>query len=267
MNRPPIITLTSDFGWGPFVGVMKGVILSLCPQARLVDLEHGVPAQDVAAGALVLGQAVEVFPPGTVHLAVVDPGVGTERRGLVIEARGMLWVGPDNGLFTMVLQAGPDWRAFELTNRRFFRAEVSDTFHGRDVFAPVAAHLAAGAAPAEMGPPLDDPVRLDWPRPRLQGDRLAGQVLGRDHFGNLITNLDRSAVEDFLAGRQAQVTMGPWEVSGLRRAYGQVAPGEPLALFNSLGLLELALNQGNLAQHLGLAPDEIRGREVCIHRL
>lgn len=267
MNRPPIITLTSDFGWGPFVGVMKGVILSICPQARLVDLDHSIPPQEVLAGALSLAMALDVFPPGAVHLAVVDPGVGTQRRGLVIEAKGMLWVGPDNGLFTAVLRSDPTWRAHELVNRGFFRAEVSQTFHGRDVFAPAAAHLAAGAAPAEMGPPVSDPIQLDWPEPRSEGGCLKGQVLGVDRFGNLITNLDRDTLEGFLAGREAVVRIGGLEVRGLSRAYGQAAPGEVLALINSMNFLELAINQGDLCRRMGWQPAEACGQEVMMSPL
>ena len=136
MSRAPLITLTSDFGPGVFAGLMKGVILGICPEARLVDLSHHVPPQDVFAGSLVMCQALDVFGPPTVHLAVVDPGVGTARRPLVVRALGMHFVGPDNGIFTPVYRADPHWKAHELTNRRFFRSTVSATFHGRDIFAP-----------------------------------------------------------------------------------------------------------------------------------
>lgn len=264
MNRPPIITLCSDFGHGPFVGLMKGVILSICPEARLVDLSHQIPPQDVAAGSLVLSQALDVFGPGAIHLAVVDPGVGTERRGLVVRARSMLWVGPDNGLFTPVLEADPAWQAWELTNRRFFRPKVSRTFHGRDVFAPVAAHLAMGAAPDEMGPAIDDPVRLDIPRPFENDGVLQGQVVTVDTFGNLITNLDQANVREILAGQPGVVRMGELTISGLSHAYGEAAPGQALALFNSMDLLELAMNQGDLCSELGLGRTQVIGMAVTV---
>jgi len=262
----PVVTLTSDFGPGPFAGLMKGVILSICPAARLVDLSHQVPPQDVRAGALVLEQALGVFPPGTVHLAVVDPGVGTARRPLCVQAGGQFWVGPDNGLFTPVLLAHPDARAFLLQEERFFRQPVSATFHGRDIFAPVAARLACGLDPRELGPEVSDPVRLEWPRPRVEGGVLLGAILGADAFGNLGSNLPRPLVEEFLAGDEAVVRLRELEVRGIRRAYGQVPPGQVLALFDSLDRLELARNQGNLCAHLGLDPRRVFGLEVQVLR-
>lgn len=259
-----IVTLTSDFGPGLFVGLMKGVILGICPRARLVDLEHGLAPQDVRAGALVLEAAWGVFPAGTVHLAVVDPGVGTSRRGLALKALGQFWVGPDNGLFTPVWLADPQARAWELAEPSFFRQPVSQTFHGRDVFAPVAAHLAAGLDPARLGEPLLDPVLLDWPRPFERGLELVGQVLGADRFGNLLTNLGRAQVEAFLRNRPALVRLAGLTVRGLSPAYGQAPPGAVLALFNSQERLELALNQGDLCGHLGLEASGVYGMEVIV---
>jgi S-adenosylmethionine hydrolase len=260
----PIVTLTSDFGASVCVGLMKGVILGLCPQARLVDLCHDIAPQDVRGGALVLEQARAVFPAGTVHVAVVDPGVGTCRRGLAIKALGQYWVGPDNGLFTPVWLAAPRTRAYALTDTSFFRHPVSQTFHGRDVFAPVAAHLAQGLDPARLGPLVSDPLLLDWPRPRRRGAALVGQVVGADHFGNLLTNLDRATVEAFLKDRPALVSVSGLVVRGLSQAYGQAAPGQALALFNSLERLELALNQGDLRAHLGSPPGAVQGLEVTV---
>ncbi len=263
MDRP-LVTLTSDFGPGPYPGLMKGVILGICPRALLVDLSHAVPPQAVRAGALVLEQALGVFPPGSVHLAVVDPGVGTERRPICLDALDMFFVGPDNGLFTPVFLADPRARVFLLAEPRYFRHPVSDTFHGRDIFAPVAAHLARGLEPARLGPVLEDPVLLEWPRPRREGESLRGLVWTVDGFGNLGTNLSREVVEEFLAGRPARVRLGELGIEGIRRAYGQVPPGEPLALYDSSGRLELALNQGNLCARLGLEPERVYGREVVV---
>lgn len=259
---PPVITLTTDFGAGPFAGVMQGVILGLCPEARLVELSHAVAAQDVLGGALVLEQAIGYFPENTVHLAVVDPGVGTGRRGLAVRALGQFWVGPDNGLFTPVLRADPAAQAHALAEARYFRSQVSATFHGRDVFAPVAAHLANGLDPAALGPAVADPVRLDWPEPRPEGDALVGQVLAVDRFGNLMTNLDRERALAFLVGRPAQVEAAGLAIAGISRTYGQGRPGEALAVFNSLDRLELALNQGDLCRRLGLDPAGVRGLPV-----
>lgn len=263
-THAPIVTLTSDFGPGLFVGLMKGMILSLCPAARLVDLEHGLAPQDVRAGALVLEAALGVFPAGTVHLAVVDPGVGTSRRGLALKALGQLWVGPDNGLFTPIWLTDPQAHGWELTNPAYFLQPVSQTFHGRDVFAPVAARLAAGLDPARLGPPLLAPVLLDWPQPFERGAVLVGQVLGADRFGNLLTNLGRARVEAFLRGRPVLVRLAGLAVRGLSAAYGQAPPGTVLALFNSQERLELALNQGSLRKHLGLEATGVYGLEVIV---
>lgn len=265
MDQPNlIITLTSDFGPGPYVGFMKGVILGLCPKAYLVDLEHGLAPQDVLAGALVLEQAIGVFPQGTVHLAVVDPGVGTGRRPLVVQGAGGCWVGPDNGIFTPVYLADPQARAYEISDASLFRQPLSATFHGRDIFAPAAAALAAGRDPASLGPLVSDPVRLDWPRPRCDGEALVGQVLMADRFGNLMTNLSRAEVEEFLAGQTALISMAGGAVEGISTTYGQSKPGKLLALFNSQGRLELAVNQGSFLERLGLKPGNERGLEVRV---
>jgi len=265
MDQPNIIiTLTSDFGPGPYVGLMKGVILGLCPKAYLVDLEHGLAPQDVLAGALVLEQAIGIFPPGTVHLAVVDPGVGTGRRPLVVEGAGARWVGPDNGIFTPVFLADPQAKAYEISDESLFREPLSATFHGRDIFAPAAAALAAGRDPATLGPLVSDPVRLDWPRPRRDGEALVGQVLMADCFGNLMTNLSRAEVEEFLGGLTALISMAGGAVEGISTTYGQSEPGKLLALFNSQGHLEMAVNQGSFLERLGLKPGNERGLEVRV---
>ncbi|MCB2191636.1 MAG: SAM-dependent chlorinase/fluorinase [Deltaproteobacteria bacterium] len=259
-----IITLTSDFGPGPYVGIMKGVILGLCPKAYLVDLEHDLAPQDILAGALALEQAIGVFPPGTVHLAVVDPGVGTGRRPLVVDGAGGLWVGPDNGIFTPVFLADPDAKAYEVTDETLFREPLSHTFHGRDVFAPTAAALAMGRDPATLGPLVSAPVRQDWPQPRVEGEALIGQVLMADRFGNLTTNLPHHEVEAFLHGRTALISMAGGAVKGISNAYGQSEPGKFLALFNSQGRLEIAVNQGSFLERLGLKPGNERGLEVRV---
>ena len=264
---PAIITLTSDFGPGVFVGLMKGVILGICPKARLVDLDHNVPPQDVRAGALVLEQALGVFPQGTVHLAVVDPGVGGARKAFVLQAAGCFWVGPDNGLFTPILAHDPEARAWEISDSAVLRSPVSHTFHGRDIFAPAAAHLALGRDPASLGPEVKDPVRLEWPLPRLEKGALTGQVLGADSFGNLGTNLERRAVEDFLSGRVARVRMAGAIVKGLSPSYDAAPPGQVVAVFNSQERLELAVSQGSLLARLGLEPGNERGLEVRVEAL
>ena len=264
---PPLITLTTDFGAGPFVGLMKGVILGICPWARLVDLSHAVPPQSVRSGALVLEQAIGVFPPGAIHLAVVDPGVGTERLPICIKGADALWVGPDNGIFTPVLEADAGATAYELADESIFRKPVSATFHGRDIFAPMAAHLALGRDPARLGPVVKKPVRLDWPKPYVEGECLVGQVLEADRFGNLITNLTLGQVEEFLNGRSARITIGSIIIEGLSQTYGQAPPGKPVALFNSLDRLELALAMGDFYHYLEQTLDQICRLKVSVGKI
>ena len=265
---PPVITLTSDFGPGVFVGVMKGVILGICPQARLIDLDHGLPAQNIRAGALVLEQAMPHFPTGTIHLAVIDPGVGTTRRPFCVQTKGCLLVGPDNGLFSLALKADPQARVYEIANNHIIPPPQSSTFHGRDVFAPAAAHLARGVEPARLGPLVADPVRLDWPRPREEGGVLRGQVLWADHFGNLATNISRARLENYLKGDAGvRIACNSLQIKGLCHSFADAQPGEPLALINSWGRLELALNQGDLCSRLGLTPEQAIGREIKVSRI
>ncbi|MBI3108110.1 MAG: SAM-dependent chlorinase/fluorinase, partial [Candidatus Rokubacteria bacterium] len=186
---PPIVTLTTDFGLrDPFVGVMKGVILGICPEAHLVDLTHDIDPQDILGAQLALESSVPFFPVGTVHLAVVDPGVGSARRALAVQSAGQCFVGPDNGLLSFAFKT-TGWTAVSLTAEHYRRPHVSQTFHGRDVFAPAAAHLARGVRLEHFGSPVLDPVRLDLPAAREEGGALVGEVIAEDRFGNLITSL------------------------------------------------------------------------------
>ena len=262
MPDRPLITLTTDFGQGPFPGLMKGVMLGICPQANLVDLSHAVPAQDVRAGALILEQAFTVFAPGTVHLAVVDPGVGGARRPVCVKALDMFFVGPDNGVFTPALLADPHAETRLLSNQALFRLPVSNTFHGRDIFAPVAAHMAAGHDYDRLGPVVEAPLFLDWPLPETGGKELRGVVLGADSFGNLYTNLPRTLVEKFLADREAVVEIPGLTVNGICSSYSEAKTGQAMALFNSLDRLELALNRADLRAFLGWDETECFGRPV-----
>ena len=262
--RFPLITLTSDFGLADgYVGAMKGVILSIAPAAALVDLTHQIPPQDVRAGAYALSQAAGEFPAGTVHLAVVDPGVGGPRRALAVRARGCLWVGPDNGLFTHVLgDPAAAAEARQLSHTGLARPDMSATFHGRDLFAPAAAHLASGFPFAEVGPPVTDPVRLAAPQPRRDGADLIGEVVHVDGFGNLITNLP-AAMLDALPGRPTVRVEADTVVAGLSATYGSVPDGDVVALIGSGGLLEIGVNGGSAADTLRLG----RGSLVTVHPL
>jgi S-adenosylmethionine hydrolase len=237
----PLITLTTDFGLSdPFVGIMKGVIATRAPGIPVVDVSHGVPPQDVLAGALVLRHAVEWFPRGSVHVAVVDPGVGSARRPLAVEIDVGVLVGPDNGVLALAF-ADRLRRAVVLTEERFFLPARSHTFHGRDVFAPVAAALVMGTDLDALGPRVDDPVRIALPAVRRDGDRLHGEVIYVDHFGNLVTNVTDAA----LPGRTGPVSIAGVTLPRVEVAYAAVEPGEPVAVVNSWGLLEIAVRDGS----------------------
>ena len=254
-----IITLTSDFGLADgYVGIMKGVILHIAPQVRLVDLSHDVARQNVRQAAYVLSQAAPYFEPGTVHLAVVDPGVGTERRPLLVRTPQATFVGPDNGLFTAFL-GGPGVEVFTLNRSAYWLPSVSSTFHGRDIFAPVAAHAAQGTAAEEMGGQIDDPVRLAWQGPeRRSGGPITGQIVYVDRFGNLITNVPA----DWLAGDEWQCQIAGHLVPHLSAAYASVEYGALCALVSSGDTLEIAVREGDAAARLGARP----GDPVTLYR-
>lgn len=239
-----VVTLTSDFGLrDPYVAEMKGVILGLAPDVRLVDITHDVESHDVVGAALVLEAVVPFFAPGTVHLAVVDPGVGTERRGLVVATDDAAFVAPDNGLLTPVL-ARSGWRAFELSAPEFRLARVSRTFHGRDLFAPAAAHLARGVAPERFGRAIDDPVRVAWPEVHAIGGAVAGAVLHVDRFGNLITSIAADAVKGL--GREASIHIAGRRLP-LVGTYADLPRGAAGALIGSSNRLEVAVREGSAA--------------------
>jgi len=245
------ITLTTDFGLADwFVGTMKGVILRVAPNAAIVDLTHGIAPGDIRAGAFALAAAYRYFPAGTIHVAVVDPGVGSERTGVVIETENQFFVGPDNGVFSFALRGERLRSIHRLKNPKFQLTEVSRTFHGRDVFAPAAAHLSRGVPAGQFGPRVHDLVQLAWPEPVGTRSGLRGEVVHLDHFGNAITNLPASRV---LASGAIKVTVAGKSVP-LRECYADVPRGKPVAVIGSSGLLEIAINGGNAAKALKLKP-------------
>ncbi|NJN68625.1 MAG: SAM-dependent chlorinase/fluorinase [Chloroflexaceae bacterium] len=266
----PIITLTTDFGTRDgYVGIMKGVMLSICPDGQCIDITHEIPPQNITAAALVLESASPFFPPGTVHLVVVDPGVGTNRRPLALITPSACYVGPDNGVLSLVWRAArhcwsPDEiRAVELNEPSFWLPQISATFHGRDIFAPVAAHLACGVASERLGTPLTNLTMLPLEEPAWEGpERLCGRVLFVDHFGNGVTSLTRDHLErltppsDHPFPSGLRVTVG--EAGSptaphlplclpVRTTYADVAPGEAVALIGGTGRLEIAQCNGNAA--------------------
>jgi S-adenosylmethionine hydrolase len=244
-----IITLTTDFGtrdW--FVGSLKGVILDVNPGITIVDITHDIPAGDIRAGAFALLACYRCFPQNTVHVAIVDPGVGSRRPAIGVKTSRYLFVGPDNGVLSFAVACEQIVEIRRLDNAAYFRKPVSRTFHGRDVFAPVAAKLTQDIPFESLGEKLNDCLRLDWPQARSAGDGIHGEVMYIDHFGNAITNIEWS-------GKSPGKVCVPGRLQcDIREFYQDAAPGQPLAVRGSSGFLEIAVNGGNAAQMFGLTP-------------
>ncbi len=243
----PLIALLTDFGLDDvYVGVVKLVLLAGAPSAQIIDLTHGVPPGDVLAGALQLAGAQPHLPVGAVVLAVVDPGVGSTRRAIAVATDRGFWVGPDNGLFSLVLQREKIRQVVELKSPR----RISATFHGRDLFAPAAAHLASGRALADLGPAIRSRLISRWPKPRRVGNGLRGQVVHVDRFGNLITNLPPPdcAAQLHIGELRLKCAVGGY--------YAQVPTGSPIALTSSFGLIEVAIRDGSAHEQLGIGRGE-----------
>ena len=249
-----IITLCTDFGQRDgYVAAMKGVILSIAPHTTLVDITHQIAPQSLREGAFVLGTACPFFPPETIHLVVIDPGVGGTRRAIAVQTERYYFVAPDNGILTYVLQNERILNAVSLTKPRYWRARhISNTFHGRDIFAPAAAHLARGVALNELGDPIQDIVQLPLPHPQREKDgTILGEVLHIDHFGNIITNIP---AEMLTSSSNWSIQIGERSIDTLSPTYATVAPGQLLALIGSHGNLEIAMREGNAAQKLRVSP-------------
>jgi hypothetical protein len=259
----PVIALLSDFGTRDhYAGTMKGVILNICPDATLVDITHDVPPHDVLDGSLQLAGAARYFPAGTIFLAVVDPGVGSARRGIAAEAGDYRFVAPDNGVLTSVLREWAPKKIVELTDRRYARPTVSRTFEGRDRFAPAAAWLAKGTQLTALGRPAPDYHRLDIPTAAVDESSVSGVVLRVDRFGNVVTNIDRKTFESVAKSGSMEVTAGSQSIGRLVATYADIQAGEICALFGSTDHLELAANSESAADRLQLA----RGSVVSARR-
>ncbi|MGO9020329.1 MAG: S-adenosyl-l-methionine hydroxide adenosyltransferase family protein [Syntrophobacteraceae bacterium] len=251
---PPIITLLTDFGlMDGYVASMKGVILNICPDAKLVDISQLIAPHNVRSGAFVLYACYDYFPHGTIHLAVVDPGVGTERGAVAIRTGSCFLVGPDNGLFSLILRKETGWEARMLENRHYRRSPLSSTFHGRDLFAPAAAHIACGVPFDTLGPACD-PVSPHWGEPSIGKGVVNGEIIHIDRFGNAITNVLSETLEKQAPLEKWTITAGKSAISSIEQTYGRVGTGEPLALTGSTGFIEIAINQGNAASELELDP-------------
>jgi S-adenosyl-L-methionine hydrolase (adenosine-forming) len=259
----PVIALLTDFGTRDhYAGTMKGVVLGICPDATFVDISHDVPPHDVLAGALELAASYRYFPAGTIFLVVIDPGVGSARRGIAAEAGEFRFVAPDNGVLSVVLSEVAPRRIVELTERRYARPTVSRTFEGRDRFAPAAAWLAKGLELTALGRPAGSLHSLDLPRPRMTADGVEGDVLRIDRFGNLITNIDRDTFEKAALSASFVISVGDRQVSKMISTYADAAPGEICALFGSSEHLEIAASGASASDSLGVS----RGTSVRVRR-
>lgn len=257
----PLITLTTDFGLGsPYVAQMKGVILSLCCEVDLIDITHGIGPQRIQEGAIVLSDTTPRFPPGTIHLAVVDPGVGTSRQLIYAEIGPQRYVAPDNGLLSFLIRQKSPTRIIAIEDPAYWLPETSQTFHGRDILAPVAAHLALGLEPALLGPALVGCVMLDSAAPQRLPSGVRGEVQLVDSFGNLITNIRRE--ELLWLGDMARLVVrcGGREIIGMAESYSAATPGELVTLIDSQGRLEIAVCQGSAARELSIGS----GTEVVV---
>jgi S-adenosyl-L-methionine hydrolase (adenosine-forming) len=259
MSRP-VIALLTDFGHRDhYAGTMKGVVLGICPEATLVDISHEVAAGDVLAAALELAAAYRYFPAGSIFLVVVDPGVGSSRRGLAAEAGDYRFVAPDNGVLTVVLDENPPKCVVELSEARYALPVVSRTFEGRDRFAPAAAWLAKGIGLTALGRPAGAVYRLEVPRPRDTAEGVEGEVVRVDRFGNLITNIDRQLFDRLASRHPLVVRIGSLRISKVVSTYADSSPGELCALFGSTGHLEISANGANAAARMGA------GRGTTVH--
>ena len=253
---PPIITLTTDFGLEDhYAGTMKGVLVSRCPDAKIIDISHQASSFSTLAGAYTIAQAAPYFPPGTVHVVVIDPGVGTARKGLLVKAKGQYFVAPDNGVLTLILAGDPMAELRAIANRALWLDPLSKTFHGRDIFAPVAASIASGTSlPEQIGPLVPEIVLLPEIAPvELEPECWRGKVLSVDHFGNIITNFPSRKFGALTPGK-FRLTVASHIITEARTTFGEAEPNLCFAYLGSSGYLELGINQGSAARQLGVSP-------------
>jgi S-adenosyl-L-methionine hydrolase (adenosine-forming) len=260
----PIITLTTDFGLTDhYVGAIKGVLLNQVPEAQVVDICHSVQAFDVLDGALAIAESYSYFPSGTVHLVVVDPGVGSARRPIAVHTQRHVFVAPDNGVLSLIYEREERINVRHITAEHYFLQPVSATFHGRDIFAPIAAQVAKGVSPEKLGEEVEDFVRFTSPKPKpVDARTLRGVVLKVDRFGNLITNITPADAPALFADNAPlfRITVGGYEVSEMKTNYAQGAPGEVFAILGSMGFLEIVANRGAATKATGAG----KGAEVLL---
>jgi S-adenosylmethionine hydrolase len=258
----PIITLTTDYGTADhLVGAMKGVILKINPDAQIIDISHNVMPFDILDGALTIGQAYRYYPPRTIHMVVVDPGVGSQRRPLLVSGDQHYFVAPDNGVLSLIYERDQRLTVRHVTAEHYFLNPISNTFHGRDIFAPVAAWLSKNWQTPSFGDEVTDYARFSMPKPKAANNTVKGVVLKVDNFGNLITNLTPEDVPQVLASpANLKVAVGGKQVTKVAQTYSQGAQGEPFVIVGSGGFLEISMNKGNAARALGAQ----RGAEVTV---
>lgn len=261
MQSSSIITLTTDFGYQDhYVSAMKAVILGIKPDVRLIDISHQIPPHDTMAGAWVVRNSAMLFPSGTVHLVVVDPTVGTERKPVAIKINNQFFVGPDNGIFSLIAEDF-DYKAVTLDNQNYWRTKQSQTFHGRDIFAPVAAHLSAGRLLKDLGNPLEKLVTYRWAVPISDKDGIQGWIVHIDRYGNLITNIPSDLIKENIRNSDnIRIYVGNTILNEISTTFASVTDGEPVAYIGSSDKLEIAINKGNAKEMLGVE----KGAQISI---
>ncbi len=264
MAPAQVITLITDFGdAGGYAGIMKGVILSINPQCQIIDITHHISPQDREEAAFVLQSVHPFFPSNSVHLVVVDPGVGSTRNQIIVESAQNWFVGPDNGVFSFIYSKNQQKTVWKITNQEYFLSPVSATFHGRDIFAPIAAHLSLGVSPNVLGNELEHYVQLDGLEPEIGGDVLKARVICIDHFGNLISNISRQFFTRTVGAKPFRIRVGGQVINRVSNTYDDVEDRGVIALFGSSGQLEIAVRNGNCQKLLQVT----KGSEVSVHVL
>lgn len=255
-----LLTLTTDYGTqDQYVGALKGVVIQTAPEVRMVDISHGIPPGDILAGAWVVREASRYYPGGTVHLVVVDPGVGSERTPVIVHTKDQWFVGPDNGLFSLISEGSPV-EAFTIDRPEHWLANPSSTFHGRDIFAPVAALLASGTPPDTLGSAGHELVTYRWAEAILDRDGIRGWVVHVDHYGNLISNVPASYLNGIASAESLKIYVGNTIIARVHNAFSDVEEGDPVAYIGSSGTLEVAVNRGNAQELLGIS----KGAQITI---
>ncbi len=266
LMKERFITLLTDFGTkDPYTASLKGAILTINPKVDIIDITHDIPPQDIFEAAFILKCTYKFFPRDTIHIAVVDPGVGGSRRPILVKTRDYMFVGPDNGIFSFILEEEEEKYIYHLNNRKYHLPVISDTFHGRDIFAPVAAHLSLGVNPEKVGELIETAFVLDIPKPEIKKGKICGTIIHVDRFGNLITNISSHLFNNFVGNNPFEIELAQRTIKKINRAYSESNPGELLAIFGSAGFLEISINLGNCSRELSLGKgDRI---SVRVHRL